>query len=119
MANGDSDRLIATTNQNKRRNSRGLPAPSARTLRSPAGRPPVLQPDETRATVQATATLKAHYYASHLRRSQSELAWGRSALTVAEDSGLVIDALGGEPGVRSARFLGDDVSYAVRFAEIY
>ena len=31
----------------------------------------------------------------------------------------MVDALGGEPGVRSARFLGEDVSYADRFAEIF
>jgi XTP/dITP diphosphohydrolase len=39
-------------------------------------------------------------------------------MTVAEDSGLVIDALNGEPGVRSARFLRPDASYPERFAEI-
>ena len=38
--------------------------------------------------------------------------------TVAEDSGLVIDALNGEPGVQSARFLRPDASYPERFAEI-
>ena len=38
---------------------------------------------------------------------------------MAEDSGLVIDALAGEPGVRSARFLGADVTYPDRFAEIF
>jgi XTP/dITP diphosphohydrolase len=40
-------------------------------------------------------------------------------LTVAEDSGLVIDALGGEPGIYSARFVSGHASYAERFAEIY
>ena len=44
---------------------------------------------------------------------------GDAAITVAEDSGLVIDALDGEPGVRSARFLGDETTYPERFAEIY
>jgi XTP/dITP diphosphohydrolase len=38
---------------------------------------------------------------------------------VAEDSGLVIDALDGAPGVRSARFLGAEASYPDRFAEIF
>jgi XTP/dITP diphosphohydrolase len=43
-----------------------------------------------------------------------------SGLTaVAEDSGLEITGLGGEPGVRSARFLGANVSYPARFDEIY
>src|SRR5688572_6465853 len=40
-------------------------------------------------------------------------------LTVAEDSGLVIDGLDGEPGVRSARYLRPDASYAERFGEIF
>ena len=39
--------------------------------------------------------------------------------TVAEDSGIVIDALDGEPGVYSARFLRPDATYPERFAEIY
>ena len=43
---------------------------------------------------------------------------GERPLTVAEDSGLVIDALDGEPGVHSARFLRPDASYPERFAEI-
>jgi XTP/dITP diphosphohydrolase len=40
-------------------------------------------------------------------------------LTVAEDSGLEIDALDGKPGVESARFGGADTSYAEKFALIY
>ena len=39
-------------------------------------------------------------------------------MTLADDSGIEIEAMGGEPGVRSARFLGEDASYAERFAEI-
>ena len=39
-------------------------------------------------------------------------------VTLADDSGLEIDALGGEPGPRSARFLGEKASYRERFAEI-
>jgi len=58
--------------------------------------------------VLENARLKARYYAAHT-----------GLLTVAEDSGLVIDALDGEPGVRSASFLREDASYAERFAEIY
>jgi len=39
-------------------------------------------------------------------------------VTLADDSGIEIAAMGGEPGLRSARFLGDDASYGERFAEI-
>jgi XTP/dITP diphosphohydrolase len=38
---------------------------------------------------------------------------------MAEDSGLVIDAIGGEPGIHSVRFVRPDASYAEKFAEIY
>ncbi len=39
-------------------------------------------------------------------------------ITMADDSGLVVDAMGGEPGVYSARWLGEDTSYRVKNAEI-
>jgi XTP/dITP diphosphohydrolase len=39
-------------------------------------------------------------------------------VTLADDSGIEIDGMNGEPGVRSARFLGEDATYAERFAEI-
>jgi XTP/dITP diphosphohydrolase len=39
-------------------------------------------------------------------------------VTLADDSGLEVQALGGEPGVHSARFLGDGVPFEQRFAEI-
>ena len=36
----------------------------------------------------------------------------------ADDSGLEIDALGGEPGVHSARFMGEDTSYRIKNAAL-
>jgi XTP/dITP diphosphohydrolase len=54
-------------------------------------------PDETGDTFEANATLKAVYY--------SQFAAG--ALVMADDSGLEVDALNGEPGVRSARYAAD------------
>jgi XTP/dITP diphosphohydrolase len=100
--------LVATTNQGKLREIRTLMAGVPVTLVSLADIPPIEEPEETGATFEANARLKARYYAAH------------SGLpTVAEDSGLVVDALGGEPGVYSARFLRADASYPERFAEIF
>ena len=70
--------------------------------------PAVAEPEETGDTFQENAKLKALYYGAHA-----------GLMTVADDSGLVVDGLGGEPGVRSARFLREDASYPERFAEIY
>jgi XTP/dITP diphosphohydrolase len=69
----------------------------------------VAEPEETGATFQENARVKALYYDRQLHPD---------AATVAEDSGLVIDALNGAPGVYSARFLRPDASYPERFAEI-
>jgi len=100
--------LVATTNPGKLREIRQLMAGVRIRLLSLADLPAIEEPEETGTTFEENARLKAHYYSA------------RSGLwTVAEDSGLVIDALGGEPGVKSARFLRADATYSERFAEIY
>ena len=53
-------------------------------------------PKETGATFEENAILKARYYAAHA-----------PGPLMAEDSGLAVDALGGEPGIYSARFAGE------------
>ena len=39
-------------------------------------------------------------------------------LILADDSGLVIDALNGKPGIESARFMGHDTSYSIKNKKI-
>jgi XTP/dITP diphosphohydrolase len=109
--------LIATSNPDKLREIQGLLSDVPATLHSLAELPAVVEPRETGRTFAENARLKAEYYAAHL--AQAAPPWAESALTVAEDSGLVIDALNGDPGVRSARFLGEAATYAERFDEIY
>jgi XTP/dITP diphosphohydrolase len=60
--------------------------------------------EETGATFAENAILKATAYAC-----------ASGLLTLADDSGLEIDALGGEPGVYSARWAGIDTPYSERF----
>ena len=96
--------LIATTNENKLREIRSLLAGVNVELITLRDLPPIPEPEETGETFQENARLKARYYAA-----------ASGIMTIAEDSGLVIDSLGGEPGVRSARFLRPDASYAERF----
>ncbi len=57
--------------------------------------------EETESTLEGNALLKARAVAA---------ATGLPAL--ADDTGLEVDALGGAPGVRSARYAGESASYA-------
>ena len=100
--------LVATTNPGKLREIRALLGDSLVELVSLADLASVEAPEETGLTFEDNARLKARYYATRT-----------GLLTVAEDSGLRIDALDGEPGVHSARFISPDTSYAERFAEIH
>jgi XTP/dITP diphosphohydrolase len=56
--------------------------------------------EENGTTFLENALIKARSVAAHC-----------DAIVMADDSGLVIDALNGEPGVYSARYLGRDTSY--------
>ena len=105
--------LLATTNAGKLREIRALLADMPVDLRGLGEYPSVPDPDETGETFAENARLKARAYANALGEHLSA-----GSLVVAEDSGLVIDALDGEPGVRSARFLGPAAIYAERFEAI-
>ena len=85
--------LIATGNPGKAREFREMLGKSRFAWRSLADYPPGPDVEETGRTFRANACLKAAAYA---RR--------HGAWTVADDSGLEVDALGGSPGVLSARW---------------
>lgn len=108
--------LVATTNPNKLREIRDVMADVPVRLIGLNDLPLVVaEPEETGETFEENARIKALYYDAHAAAGDSE----GPVLTVAEDSGLVIDALDGEPGVRSARYLRPDATYPERFAEIF
>jgi len=64
--------------------------------------------EETGSTFAENAILKAEAYAQ-----------AANMLALADDSGLEIDALGGAPGIYSARFAGRETPYAERFRLIF
>jgi XTP/dITP diphosphohydrolase len=98
--------LIATTNSGKLREIADILQGAPVELVSLAEFPDIPEPEETGATFAENARLKALYYAS-----------ATGLPSVADDSGLEIDALDKAPGVHSARWHGTD--YAVKFRKIY
>jgi XTP/dITP diphosphohydrolase len=97
--NSTSELLIATNNRGKAHEYRELLKGIPFRLVTPAEKGITTEVDETGATLEENARLKAVSFAS-----QSGL------LALADDSGLEVDALGGEPGPMSARYAGEGVS---------
>jgi XTP/dITP diphosphohydrolase len=101
--------LVATTNRHKLAEIRAIlgdaPAGTIVGLDALAG---IAAPEETGSTFAENARAKALFYAA-----------ASGLPTVAEDSGLEVDALGGAPGVLSARFGSETSSYPEKFERIY
>ncbi|MCI8541933.1 RdgB/HAM1 family non-canonical purine NTP pyrophosphatase [Acetatifactor aquisgranensis] len=58
------------------------------------------------------------YEENALIKARAVAAAAEGGLVLADDSGLEIDFLGKEPGVYSARYLGEDTPYSVKNAEL-
>lgn len=98
--------VLATTNPGKIREIDRILAGAPVSLTHLAELDTAEPPEETGRTFAENARLKADYYAA------------QTGLTVvAEDSGLVIDALDGRPGVHSARYPG--TTYPDKFRRLY
>lgn len=100
MARAPQRLLVATRSQHKLRElGELLDLPPGVELVSPDDAGIEGEPDETGTTFETNARIKARYYAS------------RSGLpTLADDSGLEVDALGGGPGVYTRRYAGPDAT---------
>jgi XTP/dITP diphosphohydrolase len=96
--------LVATTNQGKLREFQeaarqlGYPEIQVETLSLPPG---ISAPEETGSTFEENARIKAVHASSYT-----------ADLVFADDSGLEVDALGGAPGIYSARYAGEGVGDA-------
>jgi len=96
--------LIATHNPGKVREYQELLAGLPLELTYPAQEGLDIEVAETGKSFAENARLKAAAYAR-----------ASGLLTLADDSGLEVDALGGEPGIRSARYAGSGASDEDRY----
>lgn len=99
--------VLATFNRDKARELEALLALPGIEIVPLADWPGAAAPEETGATLRENARLKA---AAALALT------GLPA--IADDTGLEVDALGGEPGVHSARYAGPDARYADNVAKL-
>lgn len=99
--------VVATHNPGKLREMRELLAPFGAEAVS-AGELGLPEPEETGASFAANALLKA------------EAACAASGLpAIADDSGLCVEALGGDPGVYSARWAGPEKDFSAAMAKVW
>jgi XTP/dITP diphosphohydrolase len=89
--------LIATTNPGKLRDFAGAASPLGIEVESLPNFVTVPTAVEDGLTFEANARKKAEYYS----------AYAPGEIVLADDSGLEVDALGGAPGVHSARYAAD------------
>ncbi|MDQ3821552.1 MAG: XTP/dITP diphosphatase [Acidobacteriota bacterium] len=99
--------LIATHNEGKVAELKLLLAEFPARLRSLKEFPEIEEVEETGTTFAENAALKASSYAERTRL------W-----TLSDDSGLEVNALGGAPGVYSARYKGPGLSYGERIRQL-
>jgi XTP/dITP diphosphohydrolase len=93
--------LVGSNNRDKAAELAALLDGTRWTVRTLADVPRVEEPEETQTTFEGNALLKARYYGHRC-----------SLACVADDSGLEVAALGGAPGVYSARYAGEGCTYA-------
>lgn len=91
--------VLGTANRKKARELADLFEPLGLEVRNLADFSNAIQVEESGATFEENASLKASRQAAALRQ------W-----VLADDSGLAVDALDGEPGVLSARYSGPDAT---------
>lgn len=89
--------FVASTNAGKLRDFRTAAESDGIAIEPLPGLKSIAAPEENGVSFAENAAIKALYY--------SRLAPGK--LVLADDSGLEVDGLGGEPGVRSARYATD------------
>ncbi|MDM5330806.1 XTP/dITP diphosphatase [Neobacillus sp. CF12] len=88
--------IIATKNPGKAREFEHIFAPRGIEVRTLLDYPEIEDVEETGATFEENATLKAEAISQQFNK-----------MVIGDDSGLIVDALGGRPGIYSARYAGE------------
>lgn len=107
MTNSIDEFLIGTKNLGKVKELETLLRNSPLRLRSLNDFPDAIEPEETGATFAENAALKARSYALQT-----------GIWTLADDSGLEVEALNDAPGVYSARYAGENATDAERMEKL-
>lgn len=99
--------VFATTNRGKLREATSILDGLAVTLTNLNDYSALAEPVEDADTFEGNARIKASYYAKMT-----------GCFTLADDSGLEVDALNGAPGIHSARYAGDECDDAANNAKL-
>ena len=99
--------IFATGNQGKMREIRAILGEMAAGITSMKEAGIDLEIEENGTTFAENAVIKAQAVAEALRAGGD----ARECVVMADDSGLEIDCLNGEPGVYSARYLGEETPF--------
>jgi XTP/dITP diphosphohydrolase len=100
--------VFATGNANKVREIKAILADLNMEVLSMKEAGVLAEAEENGTTFAENAVIKAKDIAAKVP----------DAIVMADDSGLVVDALNGEPGIYSARYMGEDTPYSVKNANI-
>ena len=74
--------------------------------------------EETGVTFEENSLLKAATIMDMIKADPALYEKYKDSPVIADDSGLMVDALGGAPGVHSARYAGEDCNYAANNAKL-
>lgn len=104
--------IFATGNEGKMKEIRMILADLGMDIKSMKEASVVVDIEENGTTFEENALIKAQAIAQEAKKK------GINAIVLADDSGLEIDYLNKEPGIYSARYMGEDTSYRIKNANL-
>ena len=105
--------VFATGNKNKMKEIRKILGGLGMDILSMAEVGAIGDVEENGSSFAENSMIKARAVAEELKNKGES-----DCIVLADDSGLEVDYLGGEPGIYSARYLGEDTPYSIKNAKI-